>query len=92
MKLSKLTPMIRVVNCPLCSIIAAIPDEMPSLNATDEKKPSASILFIKKLSSIAPSCKPCQVRRMSTILRAIKVSANQIATLTFVSAAIIFPR
>lgn len=87
-KLSRLTPMISVANCPLCSINAAIPEAMPSLKATDEKKPSESTLFMKKLSSMAPSCKPCQVKRISTILSAIKAIARPMAILTLVCAAI----
>jgi len=88
-KLSRLTPMISVANCPLCSMIAAIPEAIPSLKATDEKKPSESTLFMKKLSSMAPSCKPCQVRRISTILSAIKAIARPMAILTLVCTAII---
>jgi hypothetical protein len=88
-KLRRLTPMISVANCPLCSMIAAIPEAIPSLKATDEKKPSESKLFMKKLSSMAPSCKPCQVKRISPILSAIKAIAKPMAILTLVCAAII---
>jgi len=88
-KLSMLTAMIRQLNCPLYSIRAAIPDEIPSLKQIEGKKPSASTELINKLSSMAPSCKPCHVRSMSATFSTIKVRANPMATLTFVSSAIL---
>ena len=70
-------------------MIAAIPDEIPSLNEIEGKKPSATTELTKKLSSIAPSRKHCQVSRMSATFSTIKASASPIATLTFVSGAIV---
>ena len=88
-KLSMLTAIMSKLNCPLYSIRAEIPDEIPSLKEIEGKKPRASTGLIKKLSSRAPSCKPCQVRSMSTTFSTIKVRANPMATLTFVSSAIL---
>jgi hypothetical protein len=69
--------------------MAAIPDEIPSLKEMEGIRPSASTGLIKKLSSRAPSCKPCHVRSISTTFSTIKVRANPMATLTFVSGTII---
>jgi len=70
-------------------MIAAIPDEIPSLNEIEGKKPSSSTELIMKLSSIASTRKHCQVSRMSATFSTIKANASPIATLTFVSAAIV---
>jgi len=88
-KLNTLTKMMSELSCPLCSMIAAITDESPSLKEIEGKKPSSSIELIMKLSSIAPSRKDCQVSRMSTTFSAMKPSASAIATLTFISVAIV---
>jgi len=88
-KLNMITAMMSEVSCPLCSMIAAIPDEIPNLNEIEEKKPSASTGLIKKLSSLAPSRKHCQVSNTSATFSTIKASASPIATLTFISGAIV---
>jgi len=74
--------------CPLSSIIAAKPADIPSLKAMDSKKPRFKTLPIKKLSSMLPIDIPFQVRSISTTLSAIKANASTIAALTFLSSVI----
>ena len=69
--------------------MAAIPDETPSLNEIQGKKPSVTTELIKGLSSTAPNRKHCQVSRMSAKFNTIKTNVNPIATLAFVSGAIL---
>ena len=88
-KLNMITAMTSQVSRPLCSMMAAIPDDKPSLNEIEEKKPSSSTGLINKLTSIAPSHRHCQVRRMSATFSTIKANASPTATLTFVSVAIV---
>ena len=63
--------------------------ETPSLNEIQGKKPSVTTELIKGLSSTAPNRKHCQVSRMSAKFNTIKTNVNPIATLAFVSGAIL---